>query len=448
MKCTRNSFAIVILNGLLLLGFASMASAENEQEMSIEERIKALERVSEEFVAHEEEEQHLKEQREREADAASSGYSGSGSLIYARPGYSRSRAVIGGYIDLEYTNLAGPTNAIRNSNSTFDQHRFVPFIYADVTERTRVAAELEIEHGGDDIDIEFAVIDHAFAEWFNLRAGVVLLPVGKFNLIHDSPINDLTARPEVNLRVIPGVLREPGIGFYGTVFPTKLSKLDYEFYVTTGMNGFSEDDTSRITNAAGLRDSRWNKTDIGSNFDNNNGKALSGRVAFSPILGLELGVSGYRATIDPASDRSLTISALDWTLQRGPWELLGELAYTNIEDNNRDLAGQFTGNPERMSGYYVQANYHFMPQAVKRMAPRYFRDDATFTGVLRIDDVNTNLDASGGAGDIFRITPGLNFRPTEDTVFKFEYQFNFEPNRIASREMNNNGVLLSIATYF
>ena len=450
MKDKRQLFTIAILTGLLLVGTAPMVSAEDEMEMSIEERIKKLERITDEFIRHEVAEHEMEDQQKlkRKTQAGGLRYGGSGGLIYARPGYSNPRAVIGGYMDLEYANLKGPTNARRNSNASFDQSRFVPFIYSDITDRTRMAAELEVEHGIGELELEFAVIDHSFAEWFNFRAGVILLPVGKFNLIHDAPINDLTQRPEVDLRVIPGVLREPGVGFFGTFFPSRLSKLDYEIYVTQGMNGFSKNGTPRITNAGGLAGARWQTTDIGLNLDNNSGQAIVGRLAYSPILGVELGVSGYRAKIDPDSERSLTIGALDWTFMRGPWEFLGEAAYTNIEDNDKDLDGRFVGNPERMFGWYGQLNYHFMPTFLQRLAPKYFTDDSIFTGVLRVDDVNTNLDNPGSEGDVFRITPGLNFRPTEDTVFKFEYQFNFEPNRISSREIGNNGVIFSVATYF
>ena len=31
--------------------------------------------------------------------------------------------------------------------NNFDQQRFIPFIYADVTEHVKIATELEIEHG-------------------------------------------------------------------------------------------------------------------------------------------------------------------------------------------------------------------------------------------------------------------------------------------------------------
>ena len=38
----------------------------------------------------------------------------------------------------------GYGNGITNG---FDQQRFVPFIYADITEHVKFAAEIEIEHG-------------------------------------------------------------------------------------------------------------------------------------------------------------------------------------------------------------------------------------------------------------------------------------------------------------
>ena len=71
----------------------------------------------------------------------------------------------------------------------FDQERFVPFFYSQVTDRISVAAELEIEHGGpqgnqDDgaVKMEFATMDYRFDDWANLRAGIVLIPMGRFNL--------------------------------------------------------------------------------------------------------------------------------------------------------------------------------------------------------------------------------------------------------------------------
>ena len=144
--------------------------------------------------------------------------------------------------------LEGYGNGVTNG---FDQQRFVPFIYADITEHVKFASELEIEHGirgagENEISLEFAFIDYLINEPVNLRAGIILIPIGKFNLLHDSPLNDLTDRPLVSQFVIPSTMSETGAGFYGTFYPGRTGKLDYEFYYTTGPCGYDPDGTPRV----------------------------------------------------------------------------------------------------------------------------------------------------------------------------------------------------------
>ena len=379
---------------------------------------------------------------------------GSGKLIYARPFVSSPKAIVGGYYDFEYWNKAND-----GSPSNFDQHRLVPFIYGDVSDRLKFAAEIEIEHGGDDssgnadIKVEFATADYLIAEPLNLRAGIILLPLGKFNLLHDAPLRDLTERPLVAQRIIPSTLHQPGVGTYGTFYPTRLSQLNYEIYVTSGFtNAFSGGATSsNITNTNGLRSARSNSTA----FDNNDGKAVVGRVAFSPLLGIEIGGSGFHGSYDPMSDRMLTITALDWTLQRGPFELIGEAAWSWIEDNNLTLAGtpiNDARHAEEMWGYYIQLNYHFMPEFLTRLAPTHFRPDvSTFTGVIRWEELNLGADLPnseiGRLGERQRLTVGLNFRPTEDSVVKLDVQYSPKERRGNSR-IHDYGFIGSVATYF
>ena len=152
--------------------------------------------------------------------------SGSGSLIYARPFVSSPKAIVGGYMDLEYINR-------KNSGdpSTFDQHRFVPFIYADVSENVKMAAEIEIEHGiretGEvEVSLEFASIDYLITEPFNLRAGILLMPVGKFNLLHDAPLRDLTERPLINQIIIP-TTRKKQAGLLAKVVAMRTDKNEF-----------------------------------------------------------------------------------------------------------------------------------------------------------------------------------------------------------------------------
>jgi hypothetical protein len=358
---------------------------------------------------------------------------------------------IGGYMDHE---LEFDENG--EHNKTFDQHRLIPFIYADVSDRVKFATEIEIEHGGTntqggvrasagEMKVEFATIDFLMTDWLNYRAGIILSPLGKFNLVHDSPLQDLTDRPMVSTNIIPTTLSESGMGFFGTFYPTELSKLDYEIYA---VNGFQSVDQGTIVGVGEnfIRNSRGSKQT-----DNNTNPAIVGRLAFSPFLGLELGASAHTGYIDDHNSNRMTIKAFDWTYQKGPFELVGEYAHASIERDG--LFDAATQNSARINGdmwgYYIEPRYHFMPQLLKDLAPTIFKDDSTFTAVIRWGEINVNQPLPN-AGDIrrTRLTPGFNFRYTEDTVFKAEYQLNWEAGRVTTQEVSNNSLVFSVATYF
>jgi hypothetical protein len=419
-----------------------------------------------------------KERRTDSQPALSFGSTGSGRLVYAKPFVSSPRAIVGGYMDIEYRAhrngvLEGYGNGVNNG---FDQTRFVPFIYADLTEHVKFAAEIEIEHGireisDNEISLEFAHIDYLVNEPFNIRAGIMLIPLGKFNLLHDSPLNDLTDRPLVSRLVIPTTMAETGAGFYGTFYPGRTSKLDYELYVTTGPCGYEADGTPRVNEENGTKNSRQRKCASDDGLDINNGKAVSGRVAFSPMLGVEVAGSSYYGNAAPnGSSNPLSITAIDWTFQRGPFELIGEAAWAYAKGNSRAIQGNtiafapgslltgIEGNsgpgipPQRMNGYYIQSNYHFMPAFLTKFSPKRFGEGSTFTAVIRYDRVNTNLDNSngtGGWGNLEQISFGLNYRPIEDTVFKISYQYMpmaFNPN--TAERIHDSALVISAATYF
>jgi hypothetical protein len=410
------------------------------------------------------------------------GATGSGRLVYAKPFVAAPKAVVGGYADIQYrtqSNASIENGYDGGTTNGFDQQRFVPFIYADITEHVKFASEIEIEHGiredatqGAEIGLEFAHIDYLVNEPFNLRAGILLVPIGKFNLLHDSPLNDLSDRPLVSRFVIPTTMAETGAGFYGTFYPGTTSKIDYELYVTTGPCSYDNDGTPRINEQEGTRGSRQRKCASDDGLDINNGKAVSGRLAFSPMLGIEIAGSGYYGNGAPnGSYNPLSITAIDWTLQRGPFEIIGEAAWAYARGNSRAIStatfGPTPGSlitvpglgnsgpgipPQRMNGFYIQGNYHFMPEFLTKLSPRRFGEGSTFTAVIRYDRVNTNLDNSngtGGWGNLEQISFGLNYRPIEDAVFKISYQYQpmaFNPN--TSQRIHDSALVISAATYF
>jgi hypothetical protein len=420
--------------------------------------------------------------RERRTDsqpALSFSSTGSGRLVYAKPFVTSPKAIVGGYFDIQYrSHRKGVIETGGFGNGTtngFDQQRFVPFIYADITEQVKFAAELEIEHGirevsDNEISLEFAHIDYLVNEPFNIRAGIVLIPIGKFNLLHDSPLNDLTDRPLVSQFVIPSTMAETGAGFYGTLYPGRTSKLDYEFYVTTGPCGYNSNGDPRVNEVDGTKESRQRKCESADGLDINNGKAVSGRVAFSPMLGVEVAGSSYFGNQSPTSYNPLSITAVDWTLQKGPFEIIGEAAWAYARGNSRAIIGSnttggfapgtlitgvnpldpLTAPPQRMQGFYLQGNYHFMPALLTRLSPKRFGEGSTFTAVIRYDRVNLNMDNHGESpGQLEQISFGLNYRPVEDAVFKVSYQYMpkaFNPN--TEQRIHDGALVISAATYF
>ncbi len=369
-----------------------------------------------------------------------------GRTVYAKPFVRAPKTIVGGYIDFTISDCNNANARDCSEGLEFDQERFVPFFYSQVTDRLSVAAEVEIEHGGPqgnqgdgDVKIEFATMDYRFEDWFNLRGGIILIPMGRFNLVHDSPLNDLPLRPMVSRLIIPSTFAESGIGFFGTVYPTQLSKVDYEFYVTQGFDGGSSAPGGATFGEGGYRGNKGSfKT------DNNENKAIVSRISVSPILGIEVAGSVHHGKWDDERDEYMTILAVDGLIQRGPFELLGEAAWTRIDGGNKNPNAANGMPPKRMAGYYVQANYHFMPDFLKQAAPTYFGDSSTFTGVVRWGEVDTNTQRHGNVNDLQRLTLGLNFRPVEDSVIKFAYTFNDHKDNPQSR----NGWQFSMATYF
>lgn len=394
------------------------------------------------------------------------GSTGSGKLVYAKPFLSAPKAIVGGYVDVMYNNLSRQ-NLDNPSRHSFGQQRLVPFIYADITDHIKFAAELEFERGGTNaaqgdgsMTIEFAQIDYLVNEPINLRAGILLMPVGKFNLLHDSPLNDLVDRPMVSRIIIPSTWFEAGAGIYGSLYPSSQSKLDYEVYAVNGMS-----QTAGGITDLGVRSARGSVSR-----DRDDNKAVVGRVAFSPILGIEVAGSGFHGTYKPSTATvgtgRISIFALDWTLQKGPFEIIGESAWSRISNNDATTVTGSGIGPAGMQGYYIQGNYHFMPEFLKKWAPSHFTDASTFTAVVRWEQVDTDTDdrtriASNTVGnrrELERLTLGLNFRPIEDTVFKFDWQFNTQKNAQglvnggdfsgANNPLNGNGFLVQAATYF
>ncbi|MHB0963765.1 MAG: hypothetical protein ACYC5V_11215 [Gemmatimonadaceae bacterium] len=341
------------------------------------------------------------------------------------------RAVFGGYAEAHWRHERADGAQVEGG---FEAKRFNLFANARVSDFVRFAAELEFEEGGREVKLEFAAMDLRLHPALSLRGGMILSPLGRFNLAHDSPLNEFTDRPLVSTEIIGVALSEPGIGAFGRVRTGGASRLTWELYAT---NGFS--DSVVTASEAGTRIPAGR----GNFEDNNASPAVVGRVAWSPRLGTEFGLSAHRgqwnthASEGVAFDRrrSLTIVVLDIEAEWRGVVLQGEAATAAIE-----LPGGMHGiYASRQAGGYVEIVREFARGRVRTMP------QSSFAAKARFDAIDLDRHARGDA--VVRFTAGLTFRPTRDSAIKFDVvrgrdrdQFNNPTERAA--------VLVSLTTYF
>src|SRR5204862_3216672 len=137
---------------------------------------------------------------------------------------------------------------------------FVLIFSHSFSARIRFVAELEIEHavveGPEEkgaIELEQAYVDFLVTRGFNVRAGMLLVPMGIINERHEPPVYHGVERPFVDTVIIPSTWFEAGAGVHGEVG----SGLRYRAYVMAPLDDarFSADEGIHGERQAG---GRWN----------------------------------------------------------------------------------------------------------------------------------------------------------------------------------------------
>lgn len=353
--------------------------------------------------------------------------------VYDKPHQTRlfGRTTIGGYAEAHarWQRIEG-----LKDDAGFEAKRFNLFTNTTVSDFVRIGAELEFEDGGREIKLEFAAIDLRIHPSLTIRGGMVLSPLGRFNLSHDSPQNEFTDRPLVSTEVLGVALSEPGFGAFGQFSFARTGRFTYELYATNGFHDGLINDSEAGTRIPFGR----------GNFEDNNGSpAVVGRLAFSPMISYELGISWHHGAYNVFSEegteiddrRDLSIGVVDIEAAALGFQINGEAAIARI-DVPPGLEGVYA---EKQRGFYMEGIREFGAGWVRTMPESGFAAKARFDYV----DFDTELDGSSSA----QLTVGVNFRPTRDSVVKIDYV------RGRGRDEFNNRaehafVLASFATYF
>ncbi len=160
---------------------------------------------------------------------------------------------VGGYGEGYYRKLVGDNHGDKDRA---DLQRVVLYTGYKFTDNILFNSEIEFEHastestessGDGSVSVEFAYLDFLLRDWANLRAGLVLVPMGFINEIHEPVYFFGVNRPEVERQIIPSTWRENGVGILGTLY----EQVDYQAFVINGFNAEGFD-------SSGLRDGRQN----------------------------------------------------------------------------------------------------------------------------------------------------------------------------------------------
>jgi hypothetical protein len=402
------------------------------------------------------------------------------------------RLQIGGYGSTRFE-----ANSADGIDNTFTFRRFVLTADAAIAPKLRFYLELEferfrelelersveVEDGGLKVEQEIEgtneseiALEQAYFEWApsNLaraQVGGLLVPLGRFNINHDDNRWDLPRRSLVDRGVpalpIQSAWDELGVGLAGDLELGKSAAANYRLYVVNGAT--LEPEVEEIVQT---RDPSRDKLELEAKFTPQTGtfgddvkdeKAVTGRLAFSPVLGQEIGGSFYygRYTPDYLPSESIKAFGIDGLTIWGPFELEGEFVLSDFGDID-DVATAFArtvrdmsaANPSETSptfeaeiefeldslaeqkyGYWLEPRWRFRPPWLKGLFGGIF-EDPVLTAVARweqvwLDGLLQDLAFADGQVTalkkvnrrVDRFTIGGSYRPVPLVAFQLAYEY-------------------------
>lgn len=330
---------------------------------------------------------------------------------------------IGGYGEVLYNNFAAKDQSGNptSGDDVITLLRAVLYLGYKFDRHFVLNTEIEYENAvvasdkGGEAEVEFAYIDYLHSAAFNARSGLVLIPSGLVNQLHEPTAFLGARRPDVEDLIIPTTWRELGAGAYGTLGP-----VSYQAYGVNGLNaaGYSADE--------GIREGRQEGSEALAK-----SWAFAGRADFTAVPGLLAGVSVFSGDAGQGqyTASGVKIGALttvfdvhaDWRW-RGLW-LRGLYAHTTVAQ--ADLVNElnhFEGDESvgsTQEGWYLQGGFDVLslvPSTKLNLIP-----------FVRYEQYDTQADVPVGyernlANDVTELTVGLAFQPIPQLILKTDWQ--------------------------
>jgi len=366
--------------------------------------------------------------------------------VYNRPFLTMGKipVAIGGYIEADYTYKG--TDGVSEGHS-FRIPRLTIFIASSIHRRIKFLSEIELEEGGREINIEFASLDFSFHPLVNFRGGVVMNPIGAFNQNHDGPKWEFVERPVAMTQMLPATWSNVGFGLYGKQYFNTWA-FGYEVYLT---NGFDE---SIINNPENKTFLPATKATADRFEESSNGKPLvTAKVAFRKEKLGEIGISYMGGIYNKFEEDGLTLDekrrlnvlAFDFNMviPVAQTYLVGEWAWVNV-----DIADTYS----QQFGDKQQGGFLDIVQPLLRKDLFGF-ENAVVNAACRLEYVDWNVGAfnetGGNIGDnLWAIVPGVSFRPTAQTVIRFNYRREWQKDLLGNPPSKTAAFQFGISSYF
>jgi len=304
--------------------------------------------------------------------------------------------VVTGYANMEYLN---PQGGIQ----TFDAHNLNLIFIGQLRGDLFAAGEIEYEHGGAEIALEYAYL--AFTRWryVNVVAGKFILPFGTFNVNHPAWMNKVPGRPFGFDNVWPATYNEVGVMVRGGLPAGYLSRVTYDLWVVNGLAG---------ADGADLRGMRDNNEDVDRN------KFVGGRLGFVARMRFDVGASLHTGTYDAANNLAVTFIGVDGAFRTHGLELRSELVRA---------AQEATAGELKKTGFYAQAAYLVTPA----IEPAVRFSQMEFPGA--------------SARDVREISVGVSVYPSDFGALRLFGRINKERS---TPEVNNNLFIAQLTVGF
>ena len=315
---------------------------------------------------------------------------------------------LGGYGEILYNNP-------ENLNSELDVQRLVLLFGYKFDERVQFVTEIEFEHVKE-VYVEQAFVNYNLTQGLNLRAGLMLVPMGIINEFHEPTIFNGVERPSLDKYIIPTTWREIGMGLSGRLNGISARYQAYLFNGFLSHNG----ENGLLKGSNGLRSGRQKGAESTMNHVN-----FAGKFDFYGIRGLRLGLSGYQGktqAVDgqneiPGSEIGISMLGLDARYAYRKFSARGQYLRASLHDT--DLYNELTGRDlgSKLMGYYLEAAYNVLP----------FNKKQRLVGFVRYENFNTHHEVGSliSKNEAFHRkewTLGFSYHIAPGAVYKIDYQ--------------------------